>query len=490
MQTAERASEDARSTLSPKNSAPANLPGALTTDPLNTDLLSTALWPRRPIRRVYALERAVRVERRTRIALDASGDFSEEDLITQDNVLISYSAGSYIKRISADTFRAQGRGGRGSRGTSMRAEDEVISLFFARTLDYILFFTNKGRVYSSRVYELPEGGRTARGAHIANVLSMMPDETISTMLVVPDFEQAKHITLITRKARIKRMDLRVLANVRPSGLIAMNLDDSDSLDWARLTNGDEEFIMVTRNGRALRFHETAVRPMGRTAAGVMAMRLIDDDEIVSLDVVQAGSDLLVLHERGWGKRVSLDEYRVTGRFAQGVFTTDRRRLDEVGPITAARVVHSDDQVTVITANGIILRTAVSGISQMGRSTRGVRVVNLQPGDSVAALAVLTYADMNREVDGGTHDGEGPAVVAIDARKGIRGAVDLDADMDAELGDEIDEDLLDEPEDDADDGFADDGFADDGAADDEDDFEDDRSEDDLDGEWETEEDAGA
>ncbi len=428
-------------------------------------------------------------ERRTSIALGASGDFSEEDLITQDNVLISYSAGSYIKRISADTFRAQGRGGRGSRGTSMRAEDEVISLFFARTLDYILFFTNKGRVYSSRVYELPEGGRTARGAHIANVLSLMPDETISTMLVVPDFEQAKHITLITRKARIKRMDLRVFANVRPSGLIAMNLDDSDSLDWARLTNGDEEFIMVTRNGRALRFHETAVRPMGRTAAGVMAMRLIDDDEIVSLDVVQAESDLLVLHERGWGKRVSLDEYRVTGRFAQGVFTTDRRRLDEVGPITAARVVHSDDQVTVITANGIILRTAVSGISQMGRSTRGVRVVNLQPGDSVVALAVLTYADMNREVDGGTHDGEGIVVVAMDATKGGHDAVDLDGDLDAdldgEMDDEIDEDLLDEADDDADEGSADDGFADD-----EDDFEDDGSEDDLDGEWEAKEDAGA
>ncbi len=373
--------------------------------------------------------------RRTTIASDASGDFTEEDLITQDNVLISYSAGSYIKRISADTFRAQGRGGRGSRGTTMRQEDEVISLSAARTLDYILFFTNKGRVYSSRVYELPEGGRNARGAHIANVLSLMPDETISTMLVVPDFEQAEYVTLITRKARIKRMDLSVFANVRPSGLIAMNLDDSDSLDWARLTNGDEEFIMVTRRGKALRFHETALRPMGRVAAGVMAMRLIEDDEIVSLDVVKSDADLLVLHERGWGKRAPLDDYPVKGRYTQGVWTTDHRRLDEVGPIAAARVVSPDDHVTVMTANGIILRTPVSGISRMGRSTRGVRVVNLQEGDSVAALAVLTHEDLTRGVDGGAQDGDSPVAaingeppddyqaVALESDAGQEGDVD-------------------------------------------------------------------
>ncbi len=345
--------------------------------------------------------------RRTTIASDASGEFTDEDLISQDNVLISYSAGSYIKRISADVFRAQGRGGRGSRGTTMRQEDEVISLFAARTLDYILFFTNKGRVYSSRVYELPEGGRTARGAHIANVLSLLPDEAISTMLVVPDFDQADYVTLITRKARIKRMDLNVFANVRPSGLIAMNLDDNDSLDWARLTNGDEEFILVTRHGKALRFHETAVRCMGRTAAGVMAMRLVDDDEIVSLDVIKPSADLLVLHERGWGKRAPLGDYPVKGRYTQGVWTTDHRRLDEVGPVAAARVVSPDDHVTVMTANGIILRTPVAGISRMGRSTRGVRVVNLQEGDSVAALAVLTHEDLTRGVDGGVQDGDGP-----------------------------------------------------------------------------------
>lgn len=353
-------------------------------------------------------------ERRTTIAADANGEFSEEDLITQGNVLISYSAGAYIKRMPADTFKEQHRGGRGIKGMTTRQEDEVINLLFARTLDYILFFTNKGRVYSSKVYELPEGSRTARGAHMANFLNLQSDERVTTMLVVPDFEDAEYVTLITRKARIKRMELNVFSNVRSTGLIAMNLDDDDSLDWARMTNGNQEFIIVTRNGKALRFHEQNVRSMGRTAAGVMAMRLLGGDEIVSLDVVHDESDLLVLHERGWGKRTALHEFNEKGRYTQGNWATDHRRLDEIGPIVAARVVSPNDQITVMTANGIVLRTAVSGISKMGRSTRGVRVVNLQEGDSVAALAVLTHEDLNREVDGGSRDDDGPVAGMTEA----------------------------------------------------------------------------
>ncbi|MCB0047104.1 MAG: DNA gyrase subunit A [Caldilineaceae bacterium] len=343
-------------------------------------------------------------ERRTSIAYGLTGDFSEEDFIKQENQLISYSAGAYIKRMSASTFRAQGRGGRGIKGMKTHAEDEVINLFFARTLDHILFFTNKGRVYSSRVYELPEGSRTSRGAHIANVLNLMPDEQVTTMLVAPDFEQAEYVTLITRFGRIKRMDLNVFSNVRSSGVIAMNLDDDDSLDWARLTNGDQEFIIITRGGKALRFHESQVRPMGRTAAGVMAMRLLGDDQIISMDVVQPDGDLLIIHERGWGKRSSLSEYSPKGRYTQGIWSTDHTRREEIGPIVSARVVGPDDQITIITSDGIVLRTTVAGISRMGRSTRGVRVVNLQAGDSVAALAVITAADLAQtELDDGGDD---------------------------------------------------------------------------------------
>ncbi|MEZ4580097.1 MAG: DNA gyrase C-terminal beta-propeller domain-containing protein [Caldilineaceae bacterium] len=357
-------------------------------------------------------------------------------------MLISYSANAYIKRMTADTFRAQGRGGRGIKGMTTREDDEVINLLFARTLDNILLFTNKGRVYSSKVYELPEGSRTSRGAHIANVLNLMPDETVTTMLIVPDFEQAEYVTLITRKGRIKRVELSAFSNVRSIGVIAMGLDEDDSLDWARLTNGDQEFIVVTRGGKALRFHEEQVRAMGRTAAGVMAIRLLDDDEVVSLDVVDPDGDLLVIHERGWGKRVPLSEYNAKGRYTQGNWTTDHRRLDEVGPIVSARVVGPGDQITVMTGMGIVLRTSVSGISRMGRSTRGVRVVNLQEGDFVAALAILTEDDLSRGIDGTQEDGA-PEDGALDAPPALPETAaalvgDIAADDDAELGPETDD----------------------------------------------------
>ena len=360
-------------------------------------------------------------ERRTEILPYADGDFREEDLIHQENVLISFSAGSYIKRTPAKVFRAQGRGGRGVKGMATRAEDQVIDLRFARTLDYILFFTNRGRVYSSRVYELPEGGRTAKGVHIANVLNLLPDEKVTAMLTVADFEHAEYVTLLTRKGRIKRVRASAFANVRPSGLIAMNLGSDDSLEWARLTQGDQEFIIVTRNGKALRFHESQVRAMGRTAAGVMAIRLLGDDQVTSFDVVEPDGDLLVLHERGWGKRTPLSEFSPRGRYTQGVWVTDHTRLHEVGPITAARVVHEQDQITVITRQGIVLRTPVKGISRMGRLTRGVRIVDLKDGDTVAALAILDHEDLNRKVEAAEAQTEGqsqgPAQVQAEVQPG-------------------------------------------------------------------------
>jgi len=253
------------------------------------------------------------------------------------------------------------------------------------------------------------------------------------------------------------MELNVFSNVRSTGLIAMNLDEDDSLDWARMTNGDQEFIIVSRHGKALRFHEQNVRSMGRTAGGVRAMRLLGDDEIVSLDVVYPDSDLLILHERGWGKRTSLDEFNEKGRYTQGNWATDHRRLHEIGPIVAARVVKPNDQVTVMTAMGIVLRTSVSGISKFGRSTRGVRVVNLQEGDSVAALAVLTYEDLTREVDGGSRDDDGEMPDSL--HNGLlTGDAELHDDM---LDTELDDSGLDDGELD-DDALVDSGF-DDGEA---------------------------
>ncbi len=355
---------------------------------------------------ILALKAKFGDERRSVIVQDVTGDFSEEDLIAQVNVLISFSANAYIKRMPADTFRAQIRGGRGIKGMTTRAEDEVSELLFARTLDNILFFTNKGRVYSSRVFELPEGSRTAKGMHIANVLNFQPDEAVTTMLVVPDFELADYITLLTRQGRIKRMELSVFANIRSVGLIAMTLDEGDSLDWARLTDGNEDFITVSWRGKALRFSERDVRPMGRTAAGVLAMRLQEgDDHVVSFDVAKPDTDLLVVHLAGYGKRTPISEFTPHGRNTMGQWATDHTRLDEVGPIVAARVVRPEDQITLMTANGIALRTKVEGIRIAGRSARGVRVVNLNEGDTVAAVAVLYHEDLNRGVDGGSSDAD-------------------------------------------------------------------------------------
>jgi len=349
---------------------------------------------------ILALKEKFGDARRTEIDYTASGEFNEDDLIPQNNVLISFSAGAYIKRMPVDEFRAQKRSGRGKKGMTTRGEDEVIELLFARTLDHILFFTNKGRVYSSRVFELPQGSRTARGQHIANVLNFQPDEAVTTMLVVPDFEDANFITLLTRYGRIKRVEARAFANIRSVGLIAMNLDEGDSLDFAKLTNGDQDFLIVTRNGKASRFPESTVRPMGRTAAGVMAMRLLEGDFIVGLEVVVPDGELLVVHQMGWGKRVDLEEYSVKGRYTQGILTTDISKLDEIGAIVSARVVHPGDDITLMSSSGIVLRTDVNGISKMGRATRGVRLMNLQEGAAVAAVAVLTYADLNRGVDVG------------------------------------------------------------------------------------------
>jgi DNA gyrase subunit A len=326
--------------------------------------------------------------RRTQIMTQAAEDFSEEDLIRQENVLISVTQGSYVKRTPLAAYRTQGRGGRGVQGMQTKAEDEVVDLFAARTLDHILFFTNRGRVYGQRVFALPDAGRTAKGLPMVNVLNLTPDERVTTLLVVPDFQQAKYVTLLTRQGKIKRVKLEEFEAVRPSGIIAMNLEPGDELGWARATGGDQEFVIVTAGGRALRFAETEVRAMGRTAAGVWAIQLGDGDLVASFDVVEPGGDLLVITQHGYGKRTPLDEFTAHSRNTGGQWALAHDRVEETGKVAAAHVVQINDQISVISSNGIALRTSVSAISQMSRMTRGVRIVNLDGGDTVAAMARL------------------------------------------------------------------------------------------------------
>jgi DNA gyrase subunit A len=333
--------------------------------------------------------------RRTRIAFDLSEEFSDEDLVAAEAVLVSITQRGYIKRVAAKVFRAQGRGGRGVTGHATRDEDEVVMLFPANTLDTILFFTDKGKVYSERGYQIPDADRTGRGVPVVNVLTLDPGETVTAAVAVPDFDAAEYCTMATRSGKVKRVQLSEFASVRPSGLIAISLEEGDELGWVRLTRGDDEIMLVTEKGQALRFAEDSVRPMGRQAMGMIGIRLRRGDYVTSMEVVEPGGDLLVVTTQGYGKRTSLKEYPAKGRATGGVLTIDKKALKKVGVIASARVVQEADDLTIISANGVVIRTKVKDVSQAGRATRGVILMNVQDEDTVASLARIAEADLRR-----------------------------------------------------------------------------------------------
>ena len=340
---------------------------------------------------VLGLKEKFADRRRTEIVPEAAEGFSEEDLIRQEAVLISVTQGSYVKRTPLTAYRAQKRGGRGVQGMRTKDEDEVLDLLSARTLDHMLFFTDRGRVYAQRVFNLPETARDGRGLPMVNFLNLGPDERVTAILVVPDFEHAQYVTLLTQHGKIKRMQLAEFRDVRPSGIIAVNLGPGDELGWARLTHGKDDFLIVTASGRACRFIEQEVRPMGRTAAGVKAIRLGPEDTIAAFDIVEEDGELLIVSELGFGKRSPMSEFTVHGRNSQGVWALDHRLIEETGKVAAARVVHPDDEVTIMTSGGIVIRTVVKDIRQAGRATKGVKVVTPGNGYTVKAMARLSAA---------------------------------------------------------------------------------------------------
>ncbi len=325
-------------------------------------------------------------ERRTRILPDVDADLSEEDLIKDEAVLVVLTKRGYIKRIPARTFRSQRLGGRGIIGHSIREEDEIAIMAPARSLYTMLFFSDRGKVYSEKAYQIPEADRTGKGVSVVNVLALESEERITAIIAVPDFNQAAYCTMATERGVVKRVRLAEFASVRPSGLIAIKLAADDRLRWVRLTSGEDHILLVTRRGRALRFQEGAVRPMGRAAAGVRGIRLNTGDSVASMDVVELNGDLLVVTRNGYGKRTALDEYPVRGRGGQGVLTLAPRALPRVGEVVAARVVQPEDDITLISTYGIILRLKVKEIRRTGRNTQGVILMRPKDGDSVAALA--------------------------------------------------------------------------------------------------------
>ena len=333
--------------------------------------------------------------RRTRIAAEARDDLREEDLVVDEAVLVSITQRGYIKRVAAKSFKLQSRGGRGVTGHATKEEDEVLFLFPARTLNTILFFSDRGKVYSEKAYQIPDADRTARGIPIVNVLGMDAGETITAAVAVPDFVAAEYCTMATRNGRVKRVTLAEFNAVRPSGLIAITLDPGDELGWARLTNGEDEIILVTEQGQALRFSEASVRPMGRAAGGVIGIGLEKGDFVASMEVIEPDGDLLIVTAHGYGKRTPLSDYPVKGRATGGVITIDQKTLKQVGGIAAARVVQEADDLTIISSGGVILRTRVQDVKQAGRATRGVHIMSLEGSDSVASLARIAAADLRR-----------------------------------------------------------------------------------------------
>ena len=341
-------------------------------------------------------------ERRTHIALDATEELRIEDMVQDEAVLISLTERGYIKRVLAKAFRSQGIGGVGVKGHATKEEDEVLSLTPARTLDTMLFFSDRGKVYSERVYQIPDAGRTGKGIPLVNVLALGPGERITATIAVSDFSAHGYCTMMTAKGKIKRVDLEEFASVRPSGLIAMSLADDDELGWARLTSGDDEIIIVTEMGQALRFSEKLVRSMGRPAAGVNGIRLAKGDQVTSMTKVQPNGSLLIVTTNGFGKQTPLKQYTAKGRATSGIATIDKKAIPVVGRITSARVVRQSDHLTLISAQGVVIRLKVKDVKVSGRSTRGVHLMRLHDGDYVASVARIASEDLKRagaKVDG-------------------------------------------------------------------------------------------
>lgn len=332
-------------------------------------------------------------ERRTQIAIGLAAHLNIEDLIQDEDVLISITQRGFIKRTPVTAYRVQARGGRGLIGMSTRDEDELEHLFAAGSLNHILFFTDRGKVYSERAFEIPEYDRTAKGYSLLAILPLEPDEKVTAALPVHDFGEAEYLTMITRKGRIKRVQVSAFKNVRSTGLIAINLDHDDALGWVKMTAGGQDLIVVSELGKAIRFSEEQVRSMGRTAAGVHAMKLGEADSLTGADVVTPDSDLLLITEKGYGKRSNTDEFRQQGRYGKGVQAMFISEL--TGKIVSARTVTAGDEVTFISAAGIILRTSVGDISRQGRYSRGVAVMDLKNDDVIASVAIVREGYLSR-----------------------------------------------------------------------------------------------
>jgi DNA gyrase subunit A len=352
-------------------------------------------------------------ERRTEIVA-WDGDVTDEDLIAVEDVVVTITSGGYAKRTHSDLYRSQRRGGRGVKGANLRQDDVVEHLFVSTTHHWILFFTNLGRVYRAKAYQLPETGRDARGQHVANLLAFQADETIAQVLAIPNYAESDYLVLSTRTGMVKKTRLSEYDTNRQGGIIAINLHEGDELIGARLVSETDDLLLVSKKGLSARFtaNDATLRPMGRATGGVIGMRFREDDALLSMDVVTPGTFVVTITDGGFAKRTSVDEWATKGRGIKGVRAM--KLPEERGELVGAMVCSQTDQIFAIASNGVVIRTKVDEIRASNRDTMGVRMMRL--GDDTTVVAVAKGAedddDDDEEITGGEEVGEGTQLTNI------------------------------------------------------------------------------
>lgn len=331
-------------------------------------------------------------QRRTEI-LSVSGEVDIEDLIPQEDCVLTLTQFGYVKRLSIDTYKTQKRGGRGVAGMTRREEDVATEMFIINSHDYVLFFTDKGRVYRLKCYEIPEGSRQSKGMNIANLLPIDADEHVTSMIKVHEFDENKYLIMVTRKGIVKRIELNAYNTARKGGLIALELNEGDELAWVRMTDGESEVIVATKKGMAIRFKETDVRPMGRQARGVKAITLREDDEVIGMSTVREDAYVLTVSETGYGRLSKLSDYRIQSRGGKGL---TNYHVEKYGDVAAIKVVDMDDDIIIISSDGVIIRIQASSIRVCSRPSKGVTVMKVSEGSKVVTLARAPH-DSDEEV---------------------------------------------------------------------------------------------
>lgn len=339
-----------------------------------------------------AIKKKYNDERRTEIVA-VSGEVDIEDLIPEEDCVITLTEFGYIKRQKSDTYKLQRRGGRGVSGMSRREEDVAKEMFVANSHDHVMFFTNLGRVYKLKCYEIPEGSRTSKGMNINNLLPLSADESVTSMIKVPDIESEQYLVMVTRNGIIKRTELSAFSHARKNGLIAIDLNEGDELAWVRLTDGNKELIVATRNGMAIRFHETDVRVMGRAAKGVKAITLRGDDKVIGMSMLREGAYILTVSETGYGRLSNVSDYRIQSRGGHGVINYN---TDKYGKVAAIKSVDLDDDIILISNDGVIIRIEANSIRICSRTSKGVRVMKVSDESKVVTLSRAPHEEETTE----------------------------------------------------------------------------------------------